>query len=392
MRKVILLVLVFSYSLMAQSAYYRLGYGDIYPTTDPSGSSLGQGVVALQDSVRISLQNPAVLGDLKRVYFGAALGSEFRSVDDVVTNNTRLEQLFMSIPIGKKFGMNFATRAISDFKSEYEINTTEGIFSENSEGGLWDYQIGLGYSYSPQIKLGLKLHTFQGLLRRESIAPIGGEMEMYVIKGDISGKSLELGALANLGEKVSLGLTVDVPYSKPVLNGNDSLGGTYEFNEFIEELNAWPTTIKFGVVYHHSDYTKFISGLRQEVYNDAGFDDARVFALPDGWKTVPVAAFQIAMQRIPSDRTSRSWYKRVGWETGVSIKNHYLVLDDANMIFEYSLLTGLNFGLRNGRALFDLSGEFGSRGGDENLPEELFARVKFGIQINDMWFRKVKRR
>jgi hypothetical protein len=42
--------------------------------------------------------------------------------------------------------------------------------------------------------------------------------------------------------------------------------------------------------------------------------------------------------------------------------------------------------------LFEISGEFGSRGGDESLPDELFARMKLGIQINDMWFKKVKRR
>jgi predicted ATP-grasp superfamily ATP-dependent carboligase len=62
------------------------------------------------------------------------------------------------------------------------------------------------------------------------------------------------------------------------------------------------------------------------------------------------------------------------------------------MIYEYSLISGTNLELRNGRSMFELSGEFGSRGGEESLPEELFARMKLGIQINDMWFRKVKRR
>lgn len=377
---------------MGQSAYYRLGYGDIFPTTDPLGSSLGHGVVAYQDSARVSIHNPAALTSSDRVHFGVSLGSEFRSIDNTVSNNTRLEQLFVTFPIGKRFGMSLGTHAVADFASNYETTLSMGTLTEISSGGIWDFHLGLGYSLSPAINMGLKLHTFQGQLRRETLIQSDDVQEIYVIKGDIAGKSLEAGVISNLREKVSLGLTVNIPYDVPKLSGLDSLAGSSAFAEIEEDLSAWPNTIKLGVIYHHSKSMNFMAGIAQQLFAESGFDDARVLALPEGWKTVPVASFQLGMQKLPADRTSRYWSKRTGWQTGISIKNYYLSPSSENMIYEYSLTSGINLDLRNGRSLFEISGEFGSRGGDENLPDELFARMKFGIQINDMWFKKVKRR
>ncbi len=391
MRKLILLLFL-AISLMGQSAYYRLGYGDIYPTTDPLGSSLGHGVVALVDSALVTTHNPAALSSSKRVHFGVSMGSEFRSIDNVASNNTRLEQIFVALPVGKRFGMSLGAHAIADFASAYASSLDLGSFSEQSSGGIWDFHLGLGYSLSPSMKLGLKLHQYQGQLRREFTLQNDDFQEMYVIKGDISGKSIEGGIISNVSEKVSLGLTLNIPYETPTLSGRDSLSGSSDFAELDEEMEAWPSTIKFGVIYHHSETINFMAGVAQQLFTESGFADARVFALPAGWETVPVASFQLAMHKLPADRTSRYWTNRTGWQAGVSIKNYYLSPANDNMIYEYSLISGANLDLRNGRSIFEISGEFGTRGGDESLPDELFGRMKFGIQINDTWFRKVKRR
>ena len=392
MKMRIILLLVLTYSLMGQSAYYRLGYGDIFPTTDQLSSSLGHGVVALGDSSRITSHNPASLSISNQVHFSVSLGSEFRSISSAISNNTRLEQLYVSFPVGEKYGMSLGTRAIADFASDYASTLDVGAFSEHSQGGIWDYHLGLGYDLSSSLKLGVKLHLFQGLLRRETSIVADENQELYVVKGNISGRSLEAGVISNVREKVSLGLTVNIPYDKPTLSGRDSLAGSGIYSDIEEDMDAWPTTIKFGVIYHHSETMNFMAGIGQQLFSETGFDAASVFSLPDGWSTTPVASFQLAMQKVPTDRTSRYWTKRTGWQTGFSVKNYYLMPASGNMIYEYSLISGANLELRNGRSLFEISGEFGSREGEESLPSELFARMKLGIQINDMWFRKVKRR
>ncbi|MCF7807840.1 MAG: hypothetical protein K9N38_04895 [Candidatus Marinimicrobia bacterium] len=380
--------------LYGQSALYRLGYGDLYPTTDPLGSSLGAGVVAYEDSTRALYHNPASLSRQKRVFFGAALGSDFREINGSVINNTRIEHVAYAAPIGSNLGVSLSLNAVSDFESEHGNTSPYGNLEERSSGGLWDYAFGLGYELNPGLKLGVKLHFLHGFLRRQISISSDEVSEMYLIKGNINGQGLEVGGIANLGNKVKLGVTADIPMTRPLFGGSDSLGGTSQSTSFDEELAAWPTTVKLGLVYKQSRRTSFLAGLSQQIFPSDGFDNAAVFALPAGWETVPVASFQVSMLRLPADRGSRNWLRRTGWQVGGSVKNYYLtyVSDKSNYVFEYALISGLNLGLRNGKSLFDISGEFGLRGGDVSLPEETYARLKLGIQVNDVWFKKVKRR
>jgi len=390
--KQLILLLVMSWALMGQSAYYRLGYGDLYPSNDPLESSLGTGIIAFKDSTRITTHNPASLNGMNRVYFNVALGSEFRSVESTTSNNTRLEKVNFATPLSKKVGMSLGMMALTDFRTDYAVSVPDGDLSETSRGGIWDYQLGLGYAPGTKLSLGLKLHVLHGFLRRQSTITNELSSEMYVLRGSIDGKSLELGALSHFGDKVTLGLTADIPFDRPLLTGEDSLAGSDNYVEIEEELAAWPAIIKLGLVYNHSKYTKFLSGISQLLFPEAGFENEKIFALPAGWHTVPVASFQIAMLRLPLDGTSRNWTRRTGWQLGLSVKNYYLVSGSDVFIYEYALLSGVNLGLRNSRSVFDISGEFGSRGGESSLPSELFARIKFGIQVNDIWFKKAKRR
>jgi len=392
MMKQLFIFVILSLSLMGQSAYNRLGYGTFDLVNDPLGSSIGNGMVALQDSGRITLHNPATLNGLEKVRFGVSLISDFTSSNDLLTNITRLEQFSIAFPLGNNFGLSLGAHAVADFTTDYEATIQAGTLVENSTGGLWDYQLGLGYAVNPKFNLGLKFHMLQGTLRRELILDTEDLNELYVLKGNISGKSVELGMLSQLGDNFSLGVTVDVPYDLPLLSGTDSLAGTLESMGYDEELAAWPTTIRLGLVYHQSKYTNIAVGIGQQIFSDSGFSDALLFGLPAGWQTVPAASFQIALQKLAVDRQSRFAPKRMGWQVGLSVKNHYLAPESEKLIYEYALISGLNMGLRNGRSLFDISGEFGLRQGVEDLPDELFAQVKFGIQVSDTWFKKVKRR
>jgi hypothetical protein len=385
-------ILLISSTLLAQSAYYRLGYGDLYPTSDPLSSSLGQGMVALYDSARATTNNAASLHDLDRVYYTVGLGSEYRSIDNNVSNNTRFEHISLVVPVGKKSGLSIGAVPVADFKTYYQSEVADGTLAESSSGGIWDYHLGFGYQVSDKMSLGLKLHVLNGFLRRASSIETGDASETYVLKGGISGRSLELGMISQFGNKVTLGLTADIPYAMPMMDGQDSLAGTDEFIEVSEELSAWPTTIRFGLVYKQSKRTNIIAGIGQQIFPSSGFDNAKIYALPAGWQTVPAATFQVALQRLPADRNSRSFVRRVGYQIGASAKNYYLVSDPETFTNEYALISGINFGLRNGKSIFDISGEIGSRAGEETLPSELYARMKFGIQVNDIWFKKAKRR
>lgn len=392
MMKRLILTLTLTTLIFGQSAYHRLGYGELYPIAGPLESSLGTGVIALEDTTRALYQNPALMNGLKRVYFNASLGSDFRSIDDLVINKTRIEHMDIVAPIGKNIGLSVSLRPVADFESDHTASTVDGSLTENSSGGIYDYGLGLGYQLSPTINLGVRYHLLHGFIRRQSSFTSDELNELYLIKGNINGHSLELGATTDFGEKVTMGVVVDLPVQRPAFSGSDSLAGTSQSTSFEEDLAAWPTRIKLGFVMKPSKRTRYLAGLEQQIFPADGFADAALFRLPGSWEPVPVASLQLSMLRFPADRMSRNWLNRTGWQTGVSIKNYYLTSDKSTYIFEYALLSGLSFNLRNGRSVFDISGEFGLRGGEESLPDETFARLKLGIQVNEVWFKKVKRR
>lgn len=392
MNKRITIFTLLTVLLWGQSAYHRLGYGDIYPSSGPLLASLGNGVIALDDSLRAIYHNPASLNGLNRVYFNASLGSGFTSIDNSVINKTRLEHVDFVAPLGSNFGFSISIQSVADFESEHISTVSEGTLSEESTGGLWDYGFGLGYRLNQDISLGIRYHLLHGFLRRQTGFESEDINELYLIKGNINGHGLEFGAMANLGSKVTMGIMADLPVKRPLFSGADSLAGTSQSVSFEEELAAWPATLKLGFVMKPSKRTRYLAGISQQLFPSGGFDDAAIYRLPVGWESVPVASVQVAMLRYPADRVSRSLINRVGWQLGGSIKNYYLTSDQTNYIFEYALLSGLNFNLRNGKSIFDISGEFGLRGGEASLPEESFARLKLGIQVNEIWFKKVKRR
>ena len=392
MRNLFAVLLLISSLGFGQSSYHRLGYGALFQNADPFVASLGTGVIALHDTTRATFWNPASLNNLKRVYFSGVVGSDFISTDLALTNKTRFLQVMVGLPLGENVGLSLSLRPVANFNSRFQATQDTGLLTELSSGGIWDYSLGLGAKVKPDLEVGLKYHLLHGIFRRELQLNSDLLAEEYVLKGDISGASIELGAIASLGDKVRLGLTANLTSDTPLLSGEDSLAGTSNFNSFEETLGAWPTTIKLGVVYRKSPKTSYLAGISQQIFPADGFSESKLFAPPEGWVVVPVGSFQASVIRYPTERSSRNWYRRLGWQTGFAFKNHYLSSSTDNLIYELSWNSGLNLSLRNGRGVFDLSAELGTRSGEESLPAETFGRLKFGIQVNDIWFKKAKRR
>ena len=285
--RILSIILLLSITTFGQSSYNRLGYGELYPTSDPRAASLGEGVIALQDSNRANYYNPALLNGLNRVYFNASAGSDFRTSDGSTINTTRLDHIDFIAPLGRKMGFSVSINSIADFESEHAAALADGALNEISSGGIWDYSLGLGYRLNPKIGLGVKYHLLHGFVRRVTSLNSESLNEYFLVKGNINGHGLELGAVADIGQNVVMGLTLDLPVQRPMLAGVDSLAGSSQSSSFEEELAAWPTTIKLGFVVKPSKRTRYVAGITQKVFPSDGFDSAAIFKLPAGWQPVP---------------------------------------------------------------------------------------------------------
>ena len=100
----------------------------------------------------------------------------------------------------------------------------------------------------------------------------------------------------------------------------------------------------------------------------------------------------MAFTQSARDRMARDWKQRSSYGIAFTLRNDYLTPPNGDMYYETSINLGYGLLLRNGKGLFDLSVELGQRSGDDYLPAEKFVRSNFGIQVNEYWFRKAKRR
>ena len=107
--------------------------------------------------------------------------------------------------------------------------------------------------------------------------------------------------------------------------------------------------------------------------NDEGLDKSWRVAL--GGETTP-------------DAISESFFKRITYRAGVSIEQ-YPFLANNNQVKDL----GINFGfsLPAGRSSLDMAFKYGKRGNrSENILEENYFKIYFGITFNDQWFIKRK--
>ena len=80
------------------------------------------------------------------------------------------------------------------------------------------------------------------------------------------------------------------------------------------------------------------------------------------------------------------------YRLGFRYENSYLNLF-GNQINEYGISFGFGFPMKKSRTALDLSFEYGGRGTtNDNLIQENFVNVTFGVAIFENWFHKRKYR
>ena len=90
----------------------------------------------------------------------------------------------------------------------------------------------------------------------------------------------------------------------------------------------------------------------------------------------------------PDLYATENYFKRLTYRAGVSVEENPF-LANGNPVRDL----GINFGfsLPAGRSSIDLAFKYGKRGNvSENLLEEDYFKVYFGITFNDQWFIKRK--
>lgn len=407
--KHIILTLLLSSGLLAQSIYHRVGYGQFESASSAYDASIGYASIALRDSTTLLSVNPAAWNRLNRVYFRMSSSSTLYSVqnpelvgqagtESYVLNQTGFSQMQLGLPLGKNVGFSIGLEPVTNMHAALSTETELGLLNETVRGGTWRYYAGLGYQLNQTLSLGLRMDLLNGfyergsILKYDSLIVDGAPSDEVYSKGNVLGSSVGIGLQARITPALDVGITASLPLDEPVFDGTVQLSGSEQELDFQETLSAWPIQIGLGTSYQYRERLLVLAGLSQTIFSENAFEGASFFALPQGWTSRSIGEFQLGLIRQAADLRSRDWYERAELRAGFFTRNFYLTPVSEQLIYEYFATGGFGLPLMEGRSRIDLALEVGKRSGVSEYPDEWITRVRFGVQLYERWFTKVKRR
>lgn len=262
------------------------------------------------------------------------------------SNGVRLTK---SISVGLKSTYLFGP--IDNVYSNLLDNTENGanpyIVSVEEKTSITGFNFGLGFSYS-QDSLGRRndrrfsagaVYAFESSLK--------GKLNRQIIRTTLSGDTVERYPLSRVNSKIHLpgSVTVGVSYGKGV---------------------HW----MIGTEFFYQDWSSFKSVNK----DDEGLGQAWRMALGGEYTVDP--------------NSVENYLKRITFRAGLSLEQ-YPFQANSKAVKDF----GINFGLSlpAGRSSIDLGAKIGKRGNkNDNILEESYFKIYFGLTFNDQWFIKRK--
>jgi hypothetical protein len=408
----ILSVLSFSvFSQATRSPFSTFGIGEPYGNALIQSQAMGGTGVSQPQFWFANNQNPALLVFNYYTVFqaGALLESKTISGDTINSQNTNgnLNYLVTAFPVKPgKWSTSVGLMPLTNvnYRLEY-LQTVEGSndqdtvsITEQGSGGLsqlyWSNGVRIHDNWSVGIKaaylFGSVINDFTNTLADVS-QPVGYTVavnEQTYIKDFqfTGGLSFSQDSIGKRDEyRISAGLTyslsTDMRARKRTVFQRRFVSGTPTTSDTLVETRGtikYPSSLTAGFAI--SKGTKWSAGAEYTTQNWSDFsslneeDDQN---LGEYWR------FSTGGEFTP-DPLSDNYLKRITYRAGIHYENAPFLINN-NQLRDF----GINFGfsMPAGRSSLDFAFSTGKRGDrSENVLEESYYRVYFGITFNDQWF------
>ena len=299
--------------------------------------------------VRYNLQFPQEVRDPN--------GQVVDTVSSVQAGDGGLTQLYWSNGVRLTKNMSVGLKStyifgpIDNVYSNFLDNTANGaspyVINIEEKTSVTGFNFGLGYSYS-QDSLGR---------RNDKRLSFGA---VYNFSSDLKGKINRQTIRTTLGED-----TVE-RYPLSVVHGKIHIPSSFTVGVSYSKGVQW----MIGTEFHYQDWSAFKS---------VNEDDE---GLGESWR------FSLGGEYTVDPNTVDNYLKRITFRAGLNLER-YPYLANNKPVNDF----GINFGLSlpAGRSTVDMAFKFGKRGNqNENILEESYFKIYFGLTFNDQWFIKRK--
>ncbi|MCK0130192.1 hypothetical protein MWU59_01650 [Flavobacteriaceae bacterium F08102] len=396
----------------SSSPYSFFGIGDESTQKTVEEMSMGQIGVAFNSTFQFTMSNPASYASLQYTVYTLAGVNRGIRIDNGITkansSSAGLSYLALGIPIGSRGGISFGIQpntsvGYSILQSVYDtddnltaLNTFEG------DGGTNKVYFGFGYTVAKNFNIGLQGNyifgsTENSILNRRDGVQLSTKYETF---SKINGLQLKAGVQYNtpLNDKVTLKTGATIDFSKDLRNeGNEYL---YSIVNIADAVIPKDTLInsQFNGTFTKPMSTALSVGLGESnkwyLGLEYGFTEALKFS--DGFLNQNESISYGKGSRIsvggyytPKIASITSYWDRVTYRAGLSIKETGLVVDSQNVNdFGISFGVGLPIGQRYPSNI-NIGFELGQRGKVQNdLIKENYFNFRVSLTLADLWFVK----
>lgn len=404
------------------SPYSRYAIGDIFNNVSTRHAGMGGVSIATDSYFNINFQNPAGYADLLFTTMDVSAFGQLYGVRTGTQNSTQFTGGFQNLAFGfppnkgPKLVIGFSPYStvgyeITDRKNLYFQDTTftqETIYS--GEGGMNQLFIGLGQDmFRHKLRLGIsgaarfgntQYNWTNQLLEGDSLTSTVGIYQPTSITQDIYARALAVQGGFIYQDTLNKASTILF-----------RIGGTAEYtigssadrfttfnNSYVEDSLSG---MEFGEIVFPPKFGGGISINRPGFWTigaDFQYQDWSLFqTFGENAGLSPEYKFSLGSEFAP-DPTSLNYMKRIQYRVGAYYQQSYIQFA-GQPVLDYGITMGIglpssaqgNNRFNRGRSVsrINLSVELGRRGNTNELPmEELYARFRLGVNINDTWFIK----
>ena len=385
------------------STYTRYGVGDIYYSYSARTLSMGHSGTAMLNSDYVEVLNPASWSSLSKVRFELSFAYDELRLSNSGETKYYGDGLFKGVtfgfPISEVHRIALAFGVVPYSRINYEvseniIDSVTGNYNTTylGKGGLSKIFIGSTYQLPGELLIGATLEYYFGNIKYTSklafenttyfpseyelnYAPKGFGTTIGLITPDLS-SLLDSSLISNLRLGLSTNIVGKLNTDTSFVSTSSSLVDTISTGKTKMEvplrLNlglhiTFVNVYNIAVDYFYQPWTEF----KLSEINQSNLSDVHRISL----------GFEYRPQRVPGV----SFWEQIMFRAGLSYEMSQYNFN-GNELKQYSVFGGFALPLSPENTV-DLGFEYSVRGTKEdNLLEENFLRINFGISFGDIWF------
>jgi hypothetical protein len=385
------------------STYSRFGKGDILLFGGSRAYAMGgTGISSLGEDF-INQLNPAGLSKITNPLLTGSFETEHYSSESLTGSGTfntfNFQSFVVAIPISVDNGIVLSLEATPYSKVRYATSRTDSVLTADGgtmmnsfygSGGIMSLGLGISYSVTEHLHLGLKFQNYYGNCD-QFLVPVYSDSTLtsknYEASSYYNGIGATFGAIwENIGTSIGVhaldNISVGFVFSTPVSLSTDSTiyYPSIDTSTTHSGISMLPYSIGLGLTYIPNEQYRFAADFIYQNWKNSKYFDRTDPNIRDAYR------FGVGFEFLPKRETAATWGRTAYRLGGYYYSTYYYI--NGTGIDEIGVTGGIGVPLSFTGKL-DVGFQYAMRGTTSaSLQKDKIFRMNISVSVSELWFFK----